>query len=473
MNAEDMTIGGAVAAVLSLGTAQSLLENGTPTSSDAAADIQRDVMQRSGYTEVSDSRSITDDPFDVMSHEEIWARAGALSAGNVSDTSGSWRGLGSNAATDAAAFALALSNQIGSNWHGPAADAAGQGVAQYANSSVELMLAADSLANKVMQTHAGIASTRDTLPPPVPYAGGEKFLDAASWLGRTLLPGDIKSIQHVHEEAEEAARTVMKTQYAPAIRQAAAQIPVLPPAINPLGGSETFTVPGWGSGGGSGGTPYAAEPFLPAGGGGTTSGSGPQGSTPQDTATQASGWAPSETTPGSGPGGAANSGGGSGTNSPGTTSSSANGSPTGMVPGSAAGNSGAGSNGSRFSGGSGGGRGGLGSGGLGSGGLGGGGLGGGGLGSGGLGSGGSSGRGGSLSGGPLAGGPGGGGAGSAAGRTGAPGMGGMGGMAPAAGRGGGGGEDATHKTPGYLIDVVNGDELIGTLTLVAPPVLGE
>lgn len=50
-------------------------------------------------------------------------------------------------------------------------------------------------------------------------------------------------------------------------------------------------------------------------------------------------------------------------------------------------------------------------------------------------------------------------------------MGGMGGMAPAAGRGGGG--DDVHKTPGYLIDAVNGDELIGTLPLVAPPVLGE
>ena len=58
------------------------------------------------------------------------------------------------------------------------------------------------------------------------------------------------------------------------------------------------------------------------------------------------------------------------------------------------------------------------------------------------------------------------------GRSGSPGMAGMG-MAPAAGRGGPGGDDDVHATPGYLIDAVNGDKLIGTLPLVAPPVLGE
>ena len=52
-------------------------------------------------------------------------------------------------------------------------------------------------------------------------------------------------------------------------------------------------------------------------------------------------------------------------------------------------------------------------------------------------------------------------------------MGGMGGMAPVGGRGSAGGDDDVHATPGYLIDAVNGDDLIGSLPLVAPPVLGE
>lgn len=60
-----------------------------------------------------------------------------------------------------------------------------------------------------------------------------------------------------------------------------------------------------------------------------------------------------------------------------------------------------------------------------------------------------------------------GGSAAAAGRAGAPG----GGMAPGAGKGKGD-EDKEHKTPSYLISVDNGNELIGELPKVAPPVLG-
>ncbi|MBJ7352141.1 MAG: hypothetical protein JHD12_16450 [Rhodococcus sp.] len=48
---------------------------------------------------------------------------------------------------------------------------------------------------------------------------------------------------------------------------------------------------------------------------------------------------------------------------------------------------------------------------------------------------------------------------------------GVGGMGAAGGRGTGD-NDGEHTTPGYLIDVGNGSELIGDLPLVAPPVLG-
>lgn len=50
-------------------------------------------------------------------------------------------------------------------------------------------------------------------------------------------------------------------------------------------------------------------------------------------------------------------------------------------------------------------------------------------------------------------------------------MGGMGGMA--GGRGQGQGEDDTHQTPGFLINVDNGNTLIGELPMVTPAVLGE
>ncbi|NKS79379.1 hypothetical protein GS539_28620 [Rhodococcus hoagii] len=47
-----------------------------------------------------------------------------------------------------------------------------------------------------------------------------------------------------------------------------------------------------------------------------------------------------------------------------------------------------------------------------------------------------------------------------------------GGMMPGAGARGRGEDDAEHKTPGYLVNVDNGSELIGNLPLAAPPVIG-
>lgn len=48
--------------------------------------------------------------------------------------------------------------------------------------------------------------------------------------------------------------------------------------------------------------------------------------------------------------------------------------------------------------------------------------------------------------------------------------GGMGGMAGGRGQGD---DDKMHETPGYLITLDNGNELIGDLPLVTPPVLGQ
>ncbi len=46
------------------------------------------------------------------------------------------------------------------------------------------------------------------------------------------------------------------------------------------------------------------------------------------------------------------------------------------------------------------------------------------------------------------------------------------GMMGAPGARGGGDSDKEHKTPGYLITLDNGNELIGKFPAVAPPVIG-
>ncbi len=432
-----------------------------------------------------------DDPFEAMSHGEIFGKVEQFQPERAEESSNNWRAIGAHAAEGADQFAQAMAAVNSTSWQGPSATAAVDGVHAYTKSTAELKTTAHLVANKLLEAYTGLQQTKASVPPPLATGPFEKVLDAVPGF---IVPGALKQAQHAREEAEEAVRQVMRSVYMPVVHQSDDQVPILPTALDPVidggAGDAARHQPG------TKGPGFNAQPFprADASATGPESGNGASGQTgspvsdggaprspasdARDTGTEASSWAPGEAPqspqPLTGPAGAqqgpnAPSGSSPAGSSPG---GSVLGSPLGGSGGSGPGGSGAGGSGPR-SGGSGGtgSRFGGGSGGSGSG------------GSGSRGSGSGSGIGG-LSrpgvGGSVLGAPGQGGAaaggqgstggsGAAAGRAGAPGM---GGMSPGAGRGGQGGADDVHKTPGYLVDAVNGDELIGTLPLVVPPVLG-
>ncbi|WP_186627385.1 hypothetical protein [Rhodococcus sp. BP22] len=427
-----------------------------------------------------------DDPFDAMSHGEIFGKVEQFQPERAGESSNNWRAIGAHAAEGADQFAQAMATVNSTSWQGPSATAAVDGVQAYTKSTAELKTTAHLVANKLLEAYTGLQQTKASVPPPLPTGPFEKVLDATPGF---LVPGALKQAQYAREEAEEAARQVMRSVYMPVVHQSDDQVPILPTALDPV------TDGGAGDAGryrpGTKGLGFDAQPIprADASATGPGSGNGASGQTgspasdggalrspasdARDTGTEASSWAPGEapqsTQPPTGPAGAQQ-----GSNAP-SGSSPAGSSPGGSVlgsplggprasgpGGSGPGGSGAGGSGSR--GGSSGGTGsrfGGGSGGTGSG--------------SGMGGFNRPGVGGSVLGAPgqggtAAGGQGStGGSGTAAGRAGTPGM---GGMSPGAGRGGPGGADDVHKTPGYLVDAVNGDELIGTLPLVVPPVLG-
>lgn len=428
-----------------------------------------------------------DDPFEAMSHGEIFGKVEQFQPERAEESSKNWRAIGAHAAEGADQFAQAMTTVNSTSWQGPSATAAVDGVHAYTKSTAELKTTAHLVANKLLEAYTGLQQTKASVPPPLTTGPFEKVLDAVPGF---IVPGALKQAQHAREEAEEAARQVMRSVYMPVVHQSDDQVPILPTALDPV------------TDGGSGdaarhqpaskGPGFDAQPFSRA----ATSATGPESgngasglagspasdggalrspaSDARETGTEASSWAPGDAPqspqPPTGPAGAqqgANAPSGSspaGSSPGGSVFGSPLGGPRGAGPGaSGPGGSGSrggnsGGSGSRFGGGSGGsGSGGSGSGGSGIGGL------------------SRPGVGGSVlgppgQGGTAAGGQGStGGSGAATGRAGAPGM---GGMSPGAGRGGPGGGDDVHKTPGYLVDAVNGDELIGTLPLVVPPVLG-
>jgi hypothetical protein len=434
-----------------------------------------DISRRAGYAVQYDGPGgSADDVFDAMSHAEIYGKVSEFTPDMLENMAGNWRTIGGNASRDAGAFASEIGNVVGQDWQGAAAEAAGAGVQRYAVSAVELMIASHTFSSTIAAAQGALSDTKSSVPPPQSISKTDRVLDVFASVSNLVVPGSMKNSQFERDEAEEQARTIMKTLYQPAIRDASDRIPVLPQALDPLSGGSgdaggAHYVPyggtsgsAWsgGSGGGGGGASSSGgslpdAPSNTAGQAGSTTTDTPSSpSTPQETATQAANWTPADSRAGAGPttsaagngtGGGTTSGGGSMLGAPVGGRGGAGGSGTSRSSGRLGGGSGIG--GTRGSGGSGAAP-----------------------------RGGSSLGGSSLGGSPL-GAPGGtgGSAGGIAGATtaqGRPGAPGMGGMAPGAGRGGSGSDDV-HKTPGYLVDAVNGDELIGTLPLVAPPVLGE
>ncbi|MFD4468357.1 hypothetical protein ACFWPA_08700 [Rhodococcus sp. NPDC058505] len=478
-------------AAIDLATGYNLAERGRVRDAQAAGNEERDGIYgtqaelRGRFTGDWDARQFVEESFDSMSHRQIMDSVNRMDPAAVTASAHGWTAIGTALADGLHGFTTAILGEIKDGWEGAAADRALDATARYVRVSDELATAGSLVGTKVAEAATGITQVKATVPPPAQTSVAEVLVHQFS-------PGTalIKSLLHDRNEAHEQAIQIMKTVYSPVMRQADSQVPVLP--APPTVAQPEVAGP-TGAGGGSA-NPTAADSAVSAGFGppGRDAPSGPgavPGADAGDTG-PSGGPGPAGAERGSGRDGSAESvPAQSDPSSPWTRPAGVDAAGGAGVPGNPAA-SGAGAM-SGAGGPSGSGPGGLGSGGLGSGGLGTGGLGSGGLGTGAVAAGGNgvsggaagSGSGGYGGGAGLVGipggavgttagaaGGGGGAAGAGAGAPGRPGMPGAG-MIPAAARGRGE-DDTEHATPGYLVTVDNGNDLVGSLPLVAPPVLG-
>ncbi|MFC7449378.1 hypothetical protein [Rhodococcus daqingensis] len=405
-----------------------------------------------------DPRSVIPDSFDSMSHEAIKSAVAAMSADPIRASADGWQQIGSALGESLTDFKAYISSEIAGKWEGIGAAAAVAATTAYAVESDKLAVAGKLVGTKVAEAATGISQVKATMPAVEATSALETLVNVA-------LPsvGMVKELVHGSDEARQQAIQIMKTVYTPVMVQADTNVPVFP---RPRDATDTPVdgrgpIPGGpGPGGPSG--------FSPSGYAGPGTGH-PDGVSPDPT--QRGGNEPSPGTAGTDPYGRnagqnppSPDGPGDGTpNSPfaqtdpssawtaPAAAGGAEGAGSGVGSGAGSGGNGSGA-GSGFTPGGGGSSAGAGAG-LGvSGGV-----------AGGLGGTGVPGGAGAAAG---AGGAGGGAAG-APGRPGAMG----GGMAPGGARANGD-DDTEHKTPSYLVNVDNGNELVGRLPKVAPPVIG-
>lgn len=430
---------------------------------------ERDALTRlTSSMQYSDHAIVDDDPFDAMSHAEIYAHVNEMDP-NVLDAIGrSWQAIAGRVDAAVSTFRDAVGTSIGEGWQGRGGSAALDAVLAYADDGGALRTRVDLVSNKVREAQIALAEAKRSIPEP----------DGASVVERVLsvVPGATwKQADHEAEEAERRARQLMKDVYLPSMKRADDQVPILPAAFNPItGGSGAGSSTGGNGvndGGAVSGTALGAESYSATepypghagpesgdprgdGAGGVPGHGGPRSAAdPSGTASEANHPTTSRVDPAattaasalpaapaaaatasgnhSSPGGQALAGTAGGVGSPGV--------------GGGGGSIGPGGPGGRAGGSSGPGGGGRGTGSA---------L--------GVAAPGGTGRG-AVSGvsGP----------GSAGAQGNRSMMGGVGGMAP--GRGQGQGDDDVHDTPGYLVTVENGHALIGDLPMVSPAVLGE
>ncbi|GGF98388.1 hypothetical protein GCM10007304_10500 [Rhodococcoides trifolii] len=382
--------------------------------------------------------------FDAYSHEEIFFHVQNLQPGEVLSSAKMWRGAHEQFSAVVDGLWAQIDPILNTEWTGAAAAGAKAAVRQYADQSHRLVEILDVVANKLEESYTGFEQTKLQVPPPQSFT----FTDFARMMTGFpyALPGNVVAARAEAEERRHEAVQVMNTVYSPVVVQSDTGVPQLPPPFDPTG-SGAGSIPASTLPSGSG---YASTGFAPTNSGGTQFSGGSADVAPAHPAdtTAASTNAPAQAVTQQAV-----------TQQPATTS--APGTPSGTtgsaVPSTmstAPADTHAASwapGGSRRSGS------GVGAGGGSS-----------------AGAGGGSPRAPYGSGAQTAGSnpsvmqnPSGRVDGSGSGR----GMYGAGGMMPGGGRAGGD-QDGEHTIPGYLVNVDNGDELVGDLPLVAPPVIG-
>ena len=209
---------------------------------------ERDALTaQTSSLEYSEHAIVDDDPFDAMSHSEIFDHVNEMNPATLSAIGEAWKAIAGRVEAGIGKFQNDVNGAITEGWQGAGGSAALEAVLAYSADAGELKVRVDLISNKIEEAKIALDEAKRSIPAPDGASTVERFL--------SMVPGATwKQAQCEAEEAERQARQVMKDVYLPSMKRADDQVPILPAAFNPVtGGGGAGSGGAFGSGGADGG----------------------------------------------------------------------------------------------------------------------------------------------------------------------------------------------------------------------------
>lgn len=171
------------------------------------------------------------DPFETMSHQEIYSALEGVDAGAINAKADGWRNLSNDVRDANKAFTDGVTNTIDQYWDGASGRAAVEGTRAFATELTALAASFQMVAHGLDLIEGHLAQAKNSVGKPDNVTIGDKIVSALP------MQNVLKGPEYRANEAQETARWVMTTYYRPGAEDVDSKTPVLPQLKNPVEGS--------------------------------------------------------------------------------------------------------------------------------------------------------------------------------------------------------------------------------------------
>ncbi|WP_280429153.1 hypothetical protein, partial [Nocardia brasiliensis] len=170
-----------------------------------------------------DARAIkAQDPFETMSHQQIFDALKDVQEGQINRSADGWRNLAADANNAVDEFSKGVEQDITEHWTGKSGNSAIDATREFSTSFTKLAATFQMVGHGLDLTQGHLAQAKGSVGKPDNYTVGDRLIDALP------LQNVIKGPTYRAEEAEKQARFVMTQYYRPGVNEVDGITPILP-----------------------------------------------------------------------------------------------------------------------------------------------------------------------------------------------------------------------------------------------------